>query len=196
MVNSDSELKDLPNESTYYILLDAKNIPCEKIGVHPYASLPLTTPNSGKSSAHSADSTAPRGNGMRTRPLMLALDRHIFDFPLEERLQSRTSDHVAWTTTMFPVIYHSIREARAEPRTSIHHNSRTSFSDTTAAKPTTTATPRQHRLVPQSVPTLAYSTRHPTATSARTNTASYDCTRYPPVLSWAQQCRLRRAHLA
>jgi hypothetical protein len=45
-------------------------------------------------------------------PLILALDKCIFDIPLEERLQSRTSDLIAWTTTMLPVIHHSISEAR------------------------------------------------------------------------------------
>jgi hypothetical protein len=44
-------------------------------------------------------------------PIMLALDRRIFDIPLEERLQSRTSDVVAWTKTMLAVIRYSISEA-------------------------------------------------------------------------------------
>jgi hypothetical protein len=41
-------------------------------------------------------------------PIMLALDRRIFDIPLEERLQSRTSDLIAWTKTMLPTIRLSI----------------------------------------------------------------------------------------
>jgi hypothetical protein len=62
-------------------------------------------------------------------PLVLALDRCVLDIPLKERLQSRTSDLVAWAKTMFPVIHQSIREARAQLRTG-HHNIRTYFSDT------------------------------------------------------------------
>jgi hypothetical protein len=64
---------------------------------------------------------------------MLSLDRRIFDIPLEERLQSRTSDLVAWTTTMFSVIHHSICEAWAQLRTA-HHDIRNYFPDTTAAE--------------------------------------------------------------
>jgi hypothetical protein len=52
-------------------------------------------------------------------PLMLAIDRRIFKIPLEERLQSRTSDVVAWTKTMLPVIRHSINEAQNQLRHSI-----------------------------------------------------------------------------
>jgi hypothetical protein len=44
-------------------------------------------------------------------PLMLVIDWRIFDIPLEERLQSRTSDLVAWIKTMLPAIRHSISEA-------------------------------------------------------------------------------------
>jgi hypothetical protein len=62
---------------------------------------------------------------------MLALDRRIFDIPLEERLQLRTSDLVAWTKTMLPVIRHSISEARKELRTG-HQDTRTYLSDTAA----------------------------------------------------------------
>jgi hypothetical protein len=50
-------------------------------------------------------------------PIIVALDRRIFDVPLEEHLQSRTSDLVAWTTTILPVICHSISEARKQLRT-------------------------------------------------------------------------------
>jgi hypothetical protein len=71
---------------------------------------------------------------------MLAFDRRIFDTPLEERLQVRTSDLVAWTTTMFPVIHHSISEARAQILTG-HHETRSYFTDTTAAESTTNAMP-------------------------------------------------------
>jgi hypothetical protein len=37
-------------------------------------------------------------------PLMLAIDRRIFDIPMEERLHLRTSDLVAWPKTMLPTI--------------------------------------------------------------------------------------------
>jgi hypothetical protein len=37
-------------------------------------------------------------------PLRLAIDRRILDIPLEQCLQSRTSDLVAWVKTMFPII--------------------------------------------------------------------------------------------
>ena len=45
-------------------------------------------------------------------PLMLAIDRRIFDIPLEECLQGRTSDLAAWTTTMQLTIRLSISEAQ------------------------------------------------------------------------------------
>jgi hypothetical protein len=62
---------------------------------------------------------------------MLAIDRRIFDIPLEERLQSRTSDLVAWTKTMLPTIRLSISEAQNQLRTG-HQDIRTYFSDTAA----------------------------------------------------------------
>jgi hypothetical protein len=73
--------------------------------------------------------------------VILTLDRRIFDIPLKERLQSRTYDLVAWTTTMYAVIHQSIRRAQAQLRTG-HHSTRSYFSDTTAAEPTTNATPK------------------------------------------------------
>jgi hypothetical protein len=45
-------------------------------------------------------------------PLMLAIDRRIINIPLEERLQSRTSDLVTWTKTMLPTIRLSISKAQ------------------------------------------------------------------------------------
>jgi hypothetical protein len=71
---------------------------------------------------------------------MPAIDRRIFNTPLEERLQARTSDLVAWTTTMFPFIHRSISEVRAQIHTG-HHDIRTYFTDTTAAESTTNAMP-------------------------------------------------------
>jgi hypothetical protein len=44
-------------------------------------------------------------------PLMLAHDRRVLDVPLEERLQSRTSELLAWAKTI-PVINRSVRDAR------------------------------------------------------------------------------------
>jgi hypothetical protein len=86
----------------------------------------------------------------RCGPLMLVFDRRILDIPLEERLQSRTSDLVAWAKTMFPVIHQSIREARAQLFLSY-------FSEpTTNAAPNTPAA-SQPRILPQPVPTLVYS---------------------------------------
>jgi hypothetical protein len=67
--------------------------------------------------------------------LMLAIDRRIFDTPLEEGLQSLTSDLVAWATSMLPVIRHNISEAQKQLRTS-HRDIRTYFSDTAAPERT------------------------------------------------------------
>ena len=48
---------------------------------------------------------------------MLAIDRKILDTPLDDRLQSRTTDLVAWSKTMLPVIHQSISEAKEQIRT-------------------------------------------------------------------------------
>jgi hypothetical protein len=45
---------------------------------------------------------------------MLAHDRRVLDVPLEERLQSRTSELLAWAKTMLPVINRSVRDARTQ----------------------------------------------------------------------------------
>jgi hypothetical protein len=82
-------------------------------------------------------------------PLMFALDRRIFDTPLEERLQARTSD-LAWTTTMSPVIHHSISGARAQIRTG-HHDIRTYFDSGRINHERDAKRLRQHRPLPQSV---------------------------------------------
>jgi hypothetical protein len=77
----------------------------------PYA--PCVADNLGKSSVRTRQTAQYRVTmAYAHSPIMLALDRRIFDIPLEERLQSRTSDLVAWTTTMLPVFRHSISEAR------------------------------------------------------------------------------------
>ena len=62
---------------------------------------------------------------------MLAIDRRIFDIPLEERLQGRTSDLIAWNKSMLPAIRRSISEAQNQLRTG-HQDIRTYFSDTAA----------------------------------------------------------------
>jgi hypothetical protein len=62
-------------------------------------------------------------------PLMLAIDRRIFDIPLEERLQARASDLDAWTKTMLPIIRLSISEAQNQIQTG-HQDISTYFSDT------------------------------------------------------------------
>jgi hypothetical protein len=82
-------------------------------------------------------------------PLMLAHDRRVLDVPLEERLQSRTSELLAWAMTMLPVINRSVRHARVELQTG-HQDLRSYFShatvattDHTAATPTVTS-PSRH----------------------------------------------------
>jgi hypothetical protein len=59
--------------------------------------------------------------------LMLAIGRRIFDIPLEERLQARTSDLGVLTKTMLPIIRLSISEAQNQIRTG-HQDFRTYFS--------------------------------------------------------------------
>jgi hypothetical protein len=60
-------------------------------------------------------------------PLMLAHDRRVLDVPLEERLQSRTSELLAWAKTMLPVINRSVRDARTQLQTG-HQDIRSYFS--------------------------------------------------------------------
>jgi hypothetical protein len=84
--------------------------------------------------------TKPHDHGIRSSPLMLAIDRRIFDIPLEERLQARTSDLKAWTKTMLPIIRISISEAQVHIRTG-HQDSRTYFPDTAEPERNMTATP-------------------------------------------------------
>jgi hypothetical protein len=96
-------------------------------------------------------------------PLMLAIDRRIFDVSLEERIQSRTFNLVAWTKTMLRTVRHSISEAQNQLRTG-HQDIRTYFSDTVALERNKNATQcspsRQRRLLPlpQSVSDLAQPT--------------------------------------
>jgi hypothetical protein len=70
---------------------------------------------------------------------MLALDRRVLVIPLEERLQSRTSNLVTLAKIMFPAVHQIIRDTRAQFHTE-SHDIRIYFSDTTAAEPTTNTT--------------------------------------------------------
>jgi hypothetical protein len=72
-------------------------------------------------------------------PLMLAHDRRVLDVPLEERLQSRTSELLAWVKTMLPVINQSVRDAQAQIRTG-HRDIRGFISRATAVTTDQTAT--------------------------------------------------------
>jgi hypothetical protein len=65
-------------------------------------------------------------------PLMLAHDRRVLEVPLEERLQSRTSELLAWSKSMLPVIHRSISDARAQLQTG-HQDIRSYFSQAIAA---------------------------------------------------------------
>jgi hypothetical protein len=62
---------------------------------------------------------------------MLAIDRRIFNIPLEERLQARTSDLEAWNKTVLPTIRLSITKAQNQILTG-HRVIRTFFSDKAA----------------------------------------------------------------
>jgi hypothetical protein len=92
-------------------------------------------------------------------PLILALDRRIFDTTPEESLQARTSNLVACTPTMVPLIPNNISEARAQIRAG-HHDIRTYFTDTAAPESTTKVMPNSPTaptITAGSVPILAYS---------------------------------------
>jgi hypothetical protein len=77
-------------------------------------------------------------------PLMLAHNWRVLDVPMEERLQSRTCELLAWDKAMLPVINRSVRDARAQSQTG-HQYIRSYLSqatvtntDHTAARPTET----------------------------------------------------------
>jgi hypothetical protein len=81
-------------------------------------------------------------------PLMLAHDWRVLDLPLQERLQSRTSERLAWDKTGLPVINQSVCDAQAQLRTG-HQDIRGFFSrrpvattDYTATIPTATSSAR------------------------------------------------------
>jgi hypothetical protein len=100
-------------------------------------------------------------------PIMLANDRRVLDVPLAERLQSRTSDLIAWAKIMLPVITQSVRDARAQMHTG--HNTRH----------------RNEYSAYQRFPT-----RQSAALPARTNNDRHALHRHPPVLSCSQQRHL------
>jgi hypothetical protein len=62
---------------------------------------------------------------------MLAIDRRIFNIPLEERFRARTSDLEAWNKTMLPTIRLSISEAQNQILTG-HEDIRTLLPDKAA----------------------------------------------------------------
>ena len=59
---------------------------------------------------------------------MLAHDRRVLDILLEELLESRTSELIAWAKTMLPVIRQSVRDARTQIHTG-HQDIRAHFSE-------------------------------------------------------------------
>jgi hypothetical protein len=63
---------------------------------------------------------------------MLSHDRRVLDVPLEERLQSRTSELLAWAKTMLLVINRSVRDVRAQLQTG-HQDLRSYFPQATVA---------------------------------------------------------------
>jgi hypothetical protein len=63
---------------------------------------------------------------------MLADDRRVLDVPLEERLQLRTSELLAWIKVMLPAINRSVHDARAQLQTG-HQDIRIYFSNATVA---------------------------------------------------------------
>jgi hypothetical protein len=70
--------------------------------------------------------------------LMLAHDRRVLEVPLEERMQSRTYELLAWAKSMLPVINRSVRDARAQLQTG-HQDIRSCFSQATVATTNQTA---------------------------------------------------------
>jgi hypothetical protein len=132
-------------------------------------------------------------------PLMLAHDRRVLDVPLEERLQSRTSELLAWAKTMLPVINRSVRDARTQLQTG--HHIRSYFSKATvvttgdSSKPPVPSTARPEAATPP-VPLAPKQQHHqyraPTRRaildrrlSERTNQDSHASLRHSPVFGIA-----------
>jgi hypothetical protein len=88
----------------------------------------------------SPDNFSARSRQAAQQRVMLAHDRRVLDVPLAERLQSRTSDLIAWAKSMFPVITQSFRDARAQIHTG-HQDIRTYLFGATVAGTATTTTP-------------------------------------------------------
>jgi methionine synthase II (cobalamin-independent) len=65
-------------------------------------------------------------------PLIFAHDRCVLDVPLEERLQSRTPEYLAWAKAILPVINQSVRDVRARLHIG-HQDIRTYLSVATVA---------------------------------------------------------------
>jgi hypothetical protein len=110
---------------------------------------------------------------------MLAHDRRVLDVKFEERLQSRTSELLAWVETMLPVINRSVHDARAQLQTG-HQDIRNYFyqatvatTDHTAAIPTVAMPARTN------VPLLDIRQRFQSART-RMATLSYDIRQYFP----------------
>jgi hypothetical protein len=113
------------DEKSYRVLLDAQHR-------FPAAHAP------GKASPDSSSARTRQAAQLRVEtayphaPLMLAHDRRVLDAPLEERLQSRTSELLAWAKIMLPVINRSVRDTRAQLKTG-HQDIRGFFSRATVA---------------------------------------------------------------
>jgi hypothetical protein len=111
---------------------------------------------------------------------MLAHDRRVLDVPLEERLESRTSELLAWVKTMLPVINRSVHDARSQLQTG-HQDIRSYFSkatvtttDHTAAIPTVAITARPNVLL------LDIRQRFQSARTRMATLSSYDIRQYFP----------------
>jgi hypothetical protein len=80
-------------------------------------------------------------------PLMLAHDRRVLDLPLQERIQSRASERLAWDKTRLPVINQSVCDAHAQLRTG-HQDIRGFFSRRPVATTDYTATSSARPIAP------------------------------------------------
>jgi hypothetical protein len=85
--------------------------PFGKIGAQPHTALTTTTPTSLALTRQAAQQQVELVHAHG--PIMLAHVRRVRDVPLDERLQSISSDCTTWPKTMLPVINQSVRGARA-----------------------------------------------------------------------------------
>jgi hypothetical protein len=135
--------------------------------------------------AHVSEKDSPDNSSARSRQAVQANDRRVLDVLLEERLQSRTSELLAWAKTdktMLPVINQSVRDARAQLHTG-HQDIRTYFSKATVAA-ALTHLPSRAQLVPM------FSSRYSAAFSEPTNQDGHAFLGHPPVSSWYRQRHL------